>query len=68
MVTFSLFLNDTTNVISRLKENTHQIFSKFNFIIGIFTLDPKFRGFYSDFVNTFCLCRMCVRRRQCVQV
>jgi len=39
-----------------------EIFSKFNFIIGIFIQEPKLSEFYSDGVNAFCLCPKYVRR------
>jgi len=31
------------------------ILSQLNFIIGIFTLEPKFSDLYSDCINAFCL-------------
>jgi len=72
MLKFLLFLNSLINVILGIMSETHRFAFKnidtFNFIMAIFTLEPKLRELYSDSVNTFCPCRTSVRRRQNKQI
>jgi len=57
-------MNVILGIIEKRNDLTSEILSQFNFIIGMFALEPKLGDLYSDSVDTFSQYRPYVQWRQ----